>query len=189
MRLARWFACVLLLSPAASIDAAEGIHRCVARDGSSIYTDRPCDTFDAVDRKPEAPPASRGEAAASPSATIRSDCVRRTDTLLFELRRGIESENINQLAGLYHWPGISGRGARGIMDRLQRLASRPLASVELVFPDITPVRDDPDAFPQGTPPEDPVSVRIEQSMPGEVTPSFSESLRLVRHAGCWWVAF
>lgn len=187
MRSAPWRACLLLLLTASAAEAAEGIHRCVARDGSSIYTDRPCDTFGAIDRKPEAPPVARTEAPTSVSA--RSDCVRRTDTLLFELRRGIESENINQLAGLYHWPGISGRGARGILDRLQRVASRPLASVELVFPEITPVRDDPDAFPPGTPSEDPVGVRVEQSMPGEIAPSFSENLRLVRHAGCWWVAF
>jgi hypothetical protein len=178
---------LLLVGLAPRLDAADGIRRCVARDGGSIYTDRPCETFDAVDRKPDAPATTT--AAPEARLSIRSDCVRRTDTLLFELRRGIESENINQLAGLYHWPGISGRGARGIMDRLQRVASRPLSSVQLVFPPVTPVRDDPDAFPQGTPPEDPVGVRIEQSMPGEITPSFSEDLRLVRHAGCWWVAF
>ena len=175
----------VLLGSTLRVDAAEGIHRCVGRDGGSIYTDRSCDTFDAVDRKPEAPTLARIETPMS----IRSDCVRRTDTLLFELRRAIESQDINQLAGLYHWPGISGRGARGIMDRLQRIGSRPLASVELVFPEITPVRDDPDAFPSGTPPEDPVGVRVEQSMAGEIVPVFREDLRLVRNAECWWVAF
>lgn len=193
MRLAPWFACLLLAVPSASPHAREGIRRCIGPDGGTIYTDRPCSTFDAVDRKPDAPPPARGEdgspATPSSAAMIRSDCVRRTDTLLFELRRAIETGNVNLLSGLYHWPGISGRGARGIMDRLQRVASRPLASVELVFPDVTPVRDDPEAFPEGTPPEDPIGVRIAQTMPGEVSASFAENLRLVRHAGCWWVAF
>jgi hypothetical protein len=181
-------ALVLLLGGLAPhVDAADGIHRCIARDGGSIYTDRPCETFDAVDRKPVAP--ATGSTSPEERLSIRSDCVRRTDTLLFELRRAIESDDINRLAGMYHWPGISGRGARGIMERLQRVVSRPLSSVELVFPEASPVRDDPDSFPDGTPPEDPVSVHIAQTLPGEISPSFAEDLRLVRHAGCWWVAF
>jgi hypothetical protein len=181
--------CWLLLCFGLQAEAADGIRRCVGPDGGSIYTDRPCATFDAVDRLPDAPAGSNTLRPTSAPSTVRSDCVRRTDTLLFELRQAIESDDINQLAGLYHWPGISGRGARGIMERLQRVASRPLASVELVFPEITPVRDHPDAFPDCTPPEDPVGVRIAQTLPGEISPSFSADLRLVRHAECWWVAF
>lgn len=172
---------------ATQVDAADSIRRCISPEGVSIYTDQPCAKFNAVDRKPPEPTAS--SAATESSGFARSDCVRRTDTLLFDLRQALESDNINRLAGLYHWPGISGRGARGIMDRLQRLSARPLASVELVYPDISPVRDNPDSFPPGVPPEDPVSVHIEQMMPGEIAPSFAEDLRLVRHAECWWLRF
>lgn len=176
--------CGLLL--ATHVDAADSIRRCISPEGVSIYTDQPCAKFNAVDRKPQ-PAALRP--STENSGFARSDCVRRTDTLLFDLRQALESDNINRLAGLYHWPGISGRGARGIMDRLQRLSARPLASVELVYPDSTPVRDNPDAFPPGVPPEDPVRVHIEQMMPGEIAPSFVEDLRLVRHAECWWLRF
>jgi hypothetical protein len=165
--------------------AGAAIHRCVGPDGGTIYTDRRCEDFNAIDRLPQAPPS----AAASVPQVVQSDCARRTDTLLFDLRRAIESDDINGLAGLYHWPGVSGRGARGIMDRLERIASRPLASVELSFPDVTPVRDDPASFPDGTPLEDPLGVRIEQALPGEIVASFAEQLRLVRHAGCWWLSF
>jgi len=171
---------------ATHVDAANGIRRCISPEGVSIYTDQPCAKFNAVDRKP---PPSAGNTSTESSGLARSDCVRRTDTLLFDLRQALESDDINKLAGLYHWPGISGRGASGIMDRLQRLSARPLASVELVYPDSTPVRDNPDAFPPGVPSEDPVGVHIEQMMPGEIAPSFAEDLRLVRHAECWWLRF
>jgi hypothetical protein len=58
-----------------------------------------------------------------------------------------------------------------------------------VFPEVAPVHENPDAFPEGTPPEDPIGVRIEQTLPGEIVPSSAEELRLVRHAECWWLRF
>jgi hypothetical protein len=181
---------ILLLACSMRVEADDGIRRCIGPDGVSIYTDRPCDTFNAVDRK--APPVSGTHAAPdidTPTGFTRSDCARRADTLLFDLRRAIESDNVNQLAGLYHWPGIGRRASTAIMDRLERVVAQPLASVELVYPDIAPVLDDPGAFPPGTPSEDPTGIRILQVDPGEIEPRYRQDLRLVRHAACWWIAF
>ena len=118
----------------------------------------------------------------------RSDCVRRTDTLLFEVRAAIEAGNVNRLAGVYDWAGKSSRAAQGILDRLARITSRPLASVEFRYQ--TP---DPHADPSlPLPPQDevrPIGVHIEQLAPGEIVPVFEEDLRLVRNAACWWVSF
>jgi hypothetical protein len=192
--------------------AADGIHRCVGEDGVSIYTDQPCDSFGAIDRKPDAAAAGRSEsveatADATDSGFTRADCVRRTDTLLFELRRAIESQNVNQLAGLYHWPGIGTRASRGILDRLERIVARPLAAAELVFPEPPPPSDEvawygdmaseiasdapiePVEREEIVRSEEPVAVHIEQSLPGEISPRFVENLRLVRHAECWWLRF
>lgn len=180
-----WPTLLLWMACASCAGAADGIHRCVDRQGVSIYTDRPCAQFNAVDRLPSPTPETRRVEG----GLVRSDCARRPDTLLFDLRRAIESDDINAAAGLYHWPGISGRAAVGVMNRLQRLISRPLAAAELVYPEIAPVHEDPAAFPAGTPEEDPVAVRIEQTLPGEIVPSGSEELRLVRHAECWWLRF
>lgn len=180
-----------LLAPAAD-GAANGIHRCEGADGVSIYTDQPCATMDAVERNlaPPSSPARDGVrlgAAPGDGGLLRTDCARRTDTLLFDLRRAIESRDVNRVAGLYHWPGA--RSARGVMDRLQRLADLPLAAVDLEFPESAPVRDTPEAFPPGTPVEDPIGVRVQSWLPGQVTPGPAQSLRLVRHSGCWWVSF
>ena len=186
MRIIALIAGWLLMS---ALRAADGIHRCVDPQGISIYTDQPCSAFDAVDREAEpATPSTPG--ATTPSTDlVRSDCAREADTLLFDLRRAIESDDINTVAGLYHWPGIRGRAAIGVMDRLERLIERPMASAELVYPESSPVREDPEAFPEGTPAEDPVAVRIEQTLAGDSVPSTVEELRLVRHADCWWLHF
>lgn len=182
---------VLMWAPAHGA-AGKGIHRCEGADGVSIYTDQPCATMDAVERNLAPPASTRSEgdrpgAASVDGGLLRTDCARRTDTLLFDLRRAIESRDVNRVAGLYHWPGA--RSARGVMDRLQRLADLPLAAVDLEFPESAPVRDTPEAFPPGTPVEDPIGVRVQSWLPGQVTPGPAQSLRLVRHSGCWWVSF
>ena len=189
------FIIVLLMLPL-SAAAADGIRRCVGDDGGTIYTDRPCDSLDAVEAKPrpgtERPSDGTLGVRSAPmenSGPVRSDCARRTDTLLFDLRRALEEGNVNHIAGVYHWPGTSGRSARYIMERLQTLADHPAASVELVYPEVTPVLDDPESFPPGTPVEDPQGVRIsEAAFDGTVT-LIDQQLQLVRNAECWWIRF
>lgn len=190
--------------------AADVIHRCLAADGTTVYTDQPCGKLDA---KPIAAPEPLDPAAAknapstiprrAPGSTMdrggavslggagRSDCVRRTDTLLFEIRAAIESRNVNRLAGVYDWAGKDSASAGAILERLGRIAERPLAAVEFRYPEPV-LYDDPAALPvvsKPAPPDRPVGVRIVQQAPGEPVPSFEADLRLVRNADCWWVSF
>jgi hypothetical protein len=188
-----WLPLLLLLaSPCcAAAEDEDGIRRCIGAGGVSIYTDRACEELDAVDRLPP-PPPDLPQASADDAGFTRRGCARRADALLFELRRAIESGNVNQIAGLYHWPGVGQRAARGIMGRLEALADRPLAAVELVYwaREPEPVSEfvaDGDSTP--APVDEPIGVRIDQAMPGEVTPSFSVYLDLVQHVECWWVRF
>ena len=137
--------------------------------------------------------------AISLGGVARDDCLRRTDTLLFELRAAIEAQNVNRLASVYDWAGKDTGAAAAILDRLAKIASRPLASVEFRYPEFDPfdtsVVLEPVGLPQGrapaakAPQERPVGVRIEQLAPGDIEPSFREDLRLVRNADCWWVSF
>jgi hypothetical protein len=185
----------LLLTASPTVGAADGIRRCVDADGGTIYTDRACDSLDAVEAKPRPAPTESvsitggGARIVESSGPVRSDCARRTDTLLFDIRRAIEQGNVNHLAGVYHWPGTSGRSARYVMDRLQTLADHPGATVELVYPEVTPVLDDPESFPPGTPTEDPQAVRVTESAFDGTVPLLDQQLRLVRNAECWWVRF
>jgi hypothetical protein len=185
MRSLALIALLFLPLPASATSGSDGIHRCISPQGVSIYTDQPCADLGAADRIP--PPAAQQPVIEN--GVIRSDCVRESQTLLFDLRRAIETDNINLLSGLYHWPGVSGGSAVGVMNRLERLMSRPMLSADLVYPEVAPVHENPEAFPEGTPPEDPIAVRIAQSEPGEIVGDESEELRLVRHAECWWLRF
>ena len=180
----RWIGICVYLGVAPAW-AGDEIQRCVDPQGVSIYTDQPCSVFGAQGRVPVAEPTP----PEIEPGVIRSDCARKYDTLLFDVRRAIESDNVNALAGLYHWVGVRGGGAVHVMNRLEDLTERPMASVELIYPEVAPVHDNPEAFPEGTPPEDPIGVRVQQMQPGEIAPSAATELQLVRHAECWWLRF
>lgn len=192
----------LLPLPAA---AADVIHRCVAADGTMVYTDKPCGELDA---RPLAPPEPIEDGAtrtdeSRPSGTVmntggaislggvtRDDCVRRTDTLLFEIRAAVEARNVNRLASVYDWAGKSSGAAGNLLERLSRITDHPAAAVEFVYPQRDPYAD-PMAMAAPAPAADerPTGVRIVQIAPGQDVPSFEENLRLVRNAACWWVSF
>lgn len=198
------FAVLIIASIAAgSAHGADVIHRCLAADGTTVYTDRPCDESGARPVAPAQPQREDGDASIerrAPGSTHgsggamslggagRSDCVRRTDTLLFEVRAAVEAGNVNRLAGVYDWAGKSSNAAEGILDRLARITSRPLASVEFRYQAPDPYADPSLPLP---PQEEvrPIGVHIEQLAPGDIVPTFEEDLRLVRNAACWWVSF
>lgn len=173
------------------------IHRCTGPDGDTVYTDRPCSesgsqpitqpqrkASDASIERSTSGSTQGASGALSLDGTGRSDCVRRIDTLLFEVRGAIESQNLNRLAGVYDWTGKSSHSAAGILDRLARITSRPLASVEFRYP-----APEPHAPPLAAADMRPIGVHIEQRAPGEIVPSFEEDLHLVRNAACWWLSF
>lgn len=169
---------------------AAGIRRCEGADGVTIYTDRDCSAFGAMDRKVDLEPPARalppGVAPPGDAPLLRTDCARRADTLLFDLRRAFEQRNVNRVAGLYHWPGTGRGAARHVMDRLQKLVDADPASIEFVYPEPAPVFTDSAAFPGDTPAADPVGLRLELGASG-IDPA--REMRLVRNAACWWFAF
>ena len=190
---------VLILALLAITDADAVVRRCIAPDGSTIYTARPCALFDARDAA--APPEPAGTAPALPSrlpgeiplsayGPVHADCARTPDALLFTLRRVLEHRDINTLAGLYHWPGMGKYSATAVMDRLEALAANSDGSADLIYPDAAFVVHDPQAYPD-LPPEDPIGVRLPSFHTGGLSESAPDpaTLRVIRHAGCWWLMF
>lgn len=186
----------LLLLPAG---AGAEVRRCIATDGTTIYTDRPCAHFDARDAKPSPDPASNapalpprfpGEIPLEAYGPVATDCARTPEALLFTLRRALEYRDINHLAGLYHWPGMGKYSATAVMDRLEALAAHSDGSADLIYPDAAFVVHDPQAYPD-LPPEDPIGVRLPTFHAGGLSEATPEpaTLRVLRHAGCWWLAF
>ena len=182
------FAAVLLLSASAwSNPVAAQVRRCTTADGSTIFTDRKCADIGAVERLPR---AASGSAASQ--RLYRRGCARNLQDLVYEMTTAIDAHDANRLAGVYHWVGISGSGATGIMTRLDAIVRRPLVDITLV--DSVPAAaesaagEDGDAYYPSTIPQRsaPVALRVEQTLGNASTPSRTV-FGLQRHFGCWWI--
>lgn len=167
MRLPLALACLLAIGPAHA-----AVRRCVLPDGTTVFTDRRCDTLGAAERK--APPRTGGVQL----RTHRASCARSLRDLYFEVSSALESRDANRLAAVYHWPGHSTRDGYGVMQRLQAIVARPLVGLEPVYPG-----GDTDAYATG---RTPIAFRIEQTLANGSTPSRT-LLGLRKHLQCWWV--
>jgi hypothetical protein len=172
--------------------ASAQVHTCTMPDGRPLYTDQKCEALGAVPRQQPPSPSTGARTASSGDRKYSGGCQRTLQDLAFELRSAIDAADANRLSGIYHWVGVSDEGAVAVMDRLDKIAHRPLL-------DITPVQ--PDDAPEATAGSGitgeagvahttvrrpPVGLRLEQTQPNGITP-LSTTLGLTRHFGCWWV--
>jgi hypothetical protein len=165
----------LLLLLCAACPAAATVRRCVAADGTLIFTDRRCADMGAVEQAAPQPPSG----IAAPA--YRAACPRTLRDLVDTLSTSIDTRDVNRLASVYQWAGQSSSVAFRIMDRLQAISDRPLVDITAVYPDGN--QSDADAVRQP-----PVALRLEQTLANGVTPTHSV-LGLKRALGCWWVSF
>lgn len=188
----------LLLALALSAAPAQSqIRRCVGADGTHLYTDRACADLDASERLPRP-----GDAGAF-DRPIRRDCSRRLQDLVFELTAAIDARDVNRLAGVYHWPGISSRASHGLMDRLDRVAQDPvldIVAVRAAEPVVATQRpglsatfaSTLQASPSVAPPPrvhgPPVALRVHQAVGQGAAPSRT-MFGLRQNLGCWWITF
>ena len=177
------FAVALATSIPAATARAE-VHRCTTPDGESVYTDKSCSAIGAIDRLPR---AQDGPAGAS--RLYRSGCSRTLQDLVYELTSAIDSRDVNRLAGIYDWNGMSTDSAYAVMDRLDAIAQRPLIDVLPVVPR-APDQDgtlvDGEYYPQDAVRRAPTGLRLEQTSGQSVTPSRTV-LGLRKYMDCWWV--
>lgn len=81
---------------------------------------------------PGATPASPGPGAYGNA--YASGCIASLREFAYELSSAVELGDVNRLAALYRWRGVSTRTGYSIMERLQVLAGRPLLQVDPVYP-------------------------------------------------------
>ena len=166
---------LLLLLCCAAFPAAAVVRRCVAADGTLVFTDRRCADVGAVERaQPGTTPA------AAPQPGYRSACPRTLRDLVDELQMAIDTRDVNRLAAIYQWAGLSNATAYRVMDRLDAIAARPLADIGPVYGG-----DSPSAA-ETVPRHAPVGLRLEQTLANGSTPSHTV-LGLHRALGCWWI--
>ena len=168
----------LLLFLCASGPACAEVRHCVAGDGTSVFTDRRCEDIGAVQRRAPGP--------AAPGAPVRRDsCPRTLQDLVFEVTTAVDTRDVNRLAGVYGWSGMSNSAGYALMDRLQAIVARPLVDVVPVYPGEVSATGG-DYFPQTTTRRAPVALRLEQTLANGTTPSRTV-FGLRRGFGCWWV--
>ena len=173
---------VLFAASAWPQPASAQVRRCTASDGSSIFTDRKCADIGAVERLP------RGATGAAAGMRLyRRGCARNLQDLVYEMTSAIDAHDANRLAGVYHWVGVSGSGATGIMNRLDAIVRRPLVDIMPIAARSATSEDEeayyPSTIPRRSPP---VALRVEQTLGNSSAPSRTV-FGLQRHFDCWWI--
>jgi hypothetical protein len=187
---------IVLLSGAAvygvSIPAyAQKVQRCTTMGGETVYTDKRCEDIGAMDRLPQA--ASGGTGG---SGLYRGGCSRTLSDLVYQITAAVENKDVNRLASVYQWTGVSNASANRVLDRLEAIVRRPLVDIAPVFPQPPPITDDNGVvidensdgyYPQTTARQRPTGLRLEQTLTNGSTPSRTY-LGLRRSYNCFWVS-
>lgn len=179
----------LLLVPASVPSSALGeVRRCSGPDGTTIYTDRRCRDIGSFERLP------RDHQTQATTRLHRGGCATTLQDLAYELTTAIDSRDVNRLASIHHWVGVSSRSAEQLMRRLDVIVKRPLVDIEPVEARswasgsidavITPEGDV--ILPPPPPRRAPVGLRLHQTLVNGSTPQ-QTVFGLQRHFGCWWL--
>jgi hypothetical protein len=177
------------------------VHRCTAADGTQLFTDRRCVDVGATDSLDRAAAPDASHATAAPG------CKRNLRDMVFEVSTAIDSRDVNRLAGVYDWSGLSTGNGYALLGRLDAIVQRPLVDIVPVSPEEPaspekPVSDasdtttgtgnaappihDADAAPPPRIQRPPVALRVEQTLANGSTPSRTV-FGLRRNMGCWWI--
>jgi hypothetical protein len=196
--------------PAPPSDQAGGMRQCVGPDGSTIFTDRRCDTMGATDYV-----APRGTYGSEPAPQLRvRSCARNQDDLLAGVRAALESHDANRFADYYHWSGMGSTEGYRLMERLDAFVSRPVVDVQLVRAapppeedrwglEVPPLEAEPffreedelsDEAGAPPPPRRPhrrlaSMLRVDQMRSDQDVASTITYFHLLTNAGCWWMRF
>jgi len=175
--------CLLPLSA-----AAQGVQRCMTASGETVYTDKRCEDVGAIDRLPSA------DASVRAGAVYRAGCSRTLSDLVTQINGAIGAGDVNRLASIYLWGGVSNQAANRILDRLEKVVERPLVDIVPVRPSPPPILDaegriiddNRDHYYPDTQPRRPVALRLEQTQRNGSTP-YSTTFGLRRSYGCFWI--
>ncbi len=160
----------LVMSGHGAAYGSTGIYRCVGDNEVPVFSDRTCSALGIDDHKPKTEAATTLE-----SKSVRYDCSRRIETLQTRVRAALETGDINQLAGLYHWMDATTETADMLMSELQVISSRRLATIEMESLELEGM-----AYP----------TRLWMDQYGAERPgqTIRTGFNLVMASGCWWLS-
>ncbi|MEO6103498.1 MAG: hypothetical protein ABIP44_07660 [Pseudoxanthomonas sp.] len=170
---------------------AQKVQRCTSMGGDTVYTDRHCEDIGAMDRLPRAAAAGSGG-----SSLYRSGCSRTLSDLVGQITAAIDNKDVNRLASIYQWVGVSNASANSILNRLEAIVERPLVDIVPLRPRPPPIVDENGVvvdensdgyYPQTTVRQRPVGLRLEQTLANGRTPS-QTVFGLRRSYNCFWIS-
>ncbi|MFP7722144.1 hypothetical protein [Lysobacter sp. A3-1-A15] len=191
----------------AVIAAGNGIQRCQAEDGTTVYTDKPCGMFGA-----QAAPMSgelltrlaREDRVAAPSGdayanqdaiaplapvgrrSAASGCARSTTQLSMDLQGALALNDVNRVAESYHWTGMNNQQGQATLERLDRLTRLPLVHAQYFNAQIGGLASFADA---SAPLASTGSAGIMQLSFGHGADRSVVDFDVYRHQGCYFVRF
>lgn len=175
-------AVLVMLACAWSSPVRAEVNRCVLPSGEHVYTDRRCDDVGAIQRR-----SRTNTPNTAASRLYHGDCAHSLRDLSWQMANAIDSRDVNALAALYHWPGMSTSRANATMRRLDAIVQRPLVDIVTVFADrpVTSELHRPTALDEA---RIATGLRVRQTLANTTTPSQTE-FGLRRHMSCWWLQF
>jgi hypothetical protein len=183
------FLCAAMAAPL-DLQAQGAVKRCTTMTGETVYTDKRCEDLGAMDRLPG---AGAGAALAG-GQLYRGACSRTLSDLVQQISGAIAAQDVNRLAGVYQWGGISNSAAHRVLDQLEAVVQRPLVDIVPVRPDPAPVLDElgnvvdsnHDGYYPHTQPQRPIGLRVVQTLRNSATPS-ATTFGLRRSYNCFWI--
>lgn len=169
---------------------AQKVQRCSTMGGDTVYTDKRCEDIGAMDRLPRAAPPAGG------SSQYRSGCSRTLSDLVYQITAAIDNRDVNRLASIYQWTGVSNASANTILNRLEAIVERPLVDIVPIRPRPPPIVDEHGVvidensdgyYPQTATRQRPIGLRLEQTLANGSTPS-QTVFGLHRSYNCFWIS-
>lgn len=170
---------------------AQKVQRCTTMSGETVYTDKRCEDIGAMDRLPQVTSGST-----SGTGLYRGGCSRTLSDLVYQITSAVENKDVNRLASVYQWTGVSNTAANNILDKLQAIVDRPLVDIVPVRPQPPPIVDADGVviddnrdgyYPQTAAPQRPIGLRLEQTLKNGSTPSRTV-FGLRRSYNCFWIS-
>ena len=171
---------------------AQKVQRCTTMSGETVYTDKRCEDIGAMDRLLQVAPGS----SSGSGGIYRAGCSRTLSDLVYQITAAVENKDVNRLASVYQWAGVSNAAANSTLDKLQAIVDRPLVDIAPVRPQPPPIVDadgvviDENSdgyYPQTAAPQRPIGLRLEQTLKNGSTPSRTV-FGLRRSYNCFWIS-
>lgn len=171
---------------------AQKVQRCTTMGGETVYTDKRCEDVGAMDRLPQ---VTTGGSSGS-GGVYRAGCSRTLSDLVYQITAAVENKDVNRLASVYQWAGVSNAAANSILNKLEAIVDRPLVDITPVRPVPPPIVDENGLvidensdgyYPQTAARQRPVGLRLEQTLKNGSTPSRTV-FGLRRSYNCFWIS-